>query len=373
LLLSALGIAFCSFLLCFYSIPILVKLANRFNIYDQPNHIKKHIRKITFLGGAAILFSFLIPLSLLLPAEIKKPIYLNSYLILMVIIFFHGLGDDIFNYNPSKKFLIQGLLCGLLIYKTGLYIPFENMLDGWQLPSIVYVMLTLLAAMAVVNAYNLIDGSDGLAASISLIAGLFYAFYFFMDGNYFFFIAALGISASLLAFLLYNRPPAHIFMGDSGSLFIGMLLATFTFVFIENKTGAAGLSTSNRVILAFSFLSIPILDMVRLFIVRSYGGRNPFKGDNNHIHHLMENIGFTTKQTLLIITTFQLLNIGIAYLALNKSWIGFILISICVYTFLIQSLRQLKTYLSHREVKSINPTAESLEEDPTFERNVKVS
>jgi UDP-N-acetylmuramyl pentapeptide phosphotransferase/UDP-N-acetylglucosamine-1-phosphate transferase len=147
-------------------------------------------------------------------------------------------------------------------------------------------------------------------------------------------------------------------MGDSGSLFIGMLLATFTFVFIEEKSSYLDLNVSNRVILAFSFLSIPILDMFRLFSVRIYNKKSPFKGDNNHIHHLMSNIGFTSKQTLLIIITFQILNIGIAFMALNKSWIGFVIINVCTYTIVIQFLRQLKTYLSHRDIRSIGPINE---------------
>jgi UDP-N-acetylmuramyl pentapeptide phosphotransferase/UDP-N-acetylglucosamine-1-phosphate transferase len=147
-------------------------------------------------------------------------------------------------------------------------------------------------------------------------------------------------------------------MGDSGSLFIGMLLATFTFVFIEEKSSYIVLNISNRVILAFSFLSIPILDMVRLFFVRIYNKKSPFNGDNNHIHHLMAKVGFTSKQTLLIIITFQILNIGIAFMALNKSWIGFVIINVCTYTIAIQFLRQLKTYLPHRDIRSIGTITE---------------
>jgi UDP-N-acetylmuramyl pentapeptide phosphotransferase/UDP-N-acetylglucosamine-1-phosphate transferase len=174
----------------------------------------------------------------------------------------------------------------------------------------------------------------------------------------FFCIVALSAASALTAFILYNKPPAYIFMGDSGSLFIGMLLATFTFVFIEEKSSSLDLNVSNRVILAFSFLSIPILDMVRLFSVRIYNKKSPFKGDNNHIHHLMANIGFTSKQTLLIIITFQILNIGIAFMALNKSWVGFVIVNVCTYTIVIQFLRQLKTYLSHRDIRSIGTITE---------------
>jgi UDP-N-acetylmuramyl pentapeptide phosphotransferase/UDP-N-acetylglucosamine-1-phosphate transferase len=358
MLIGAIGIIVCSFLLCFYTIPILVKIANRFNIYDTPSHIKKHNRNITFLGGVALIMAFIIPISLFLPEEIQKPKYLTAYLILITIIFLHGIGDDFFNYSPKKKFVIQTVLCSLLIYKTGFYLPVESMFAKLALPESVSFIITLISAIGIVNAYNLIDGSDGLAASISLIASLFYAACFYLDDNMFFCIVALSAASALTAFILYNKPPAYIFMGDSGSLFIGMLLATFTFVFIEEKSSSLNLNVSNRVILAFSFLSIPILDMVRLFSVRIYNKKSPFKGDNNHIHHLMANIGFTSKQTLLIIITFQILNIGIAFMALNKSWVGFVIVNVCTYTIVIQFLRQLKTYLSHRDIRSIGTITE---------------
>jgi UDP-N-acetylmuramyl pentapeptide phosphotransferase/UDP-N-acetylglucosamine-1-phosphate transferase len=358
MLIGAIGIIVCSFLLCFYTIPILVKIANRFNIYDTPSHIKKHNRNITFLGGVALIVAFIIPISLFLPEEIQKPKYLTAYLILITIIFLHGIGDDFFNYSPKRKFVIQTALCSLLIYKTGFYLPVETMFAKLPLPQSVSLIITLISAIGIVNAYNLIDGSDGLAASISLIASLFYAACFYLDGNMFFCIIALSAASALTAFILYNKPPAYIFMGDSGSLFIGMLLATFTFVFIEEKSSSLDLNVSNRVILAFSFLSIPILDMVRLFSVRIYNKKSPFKGDNNHIHHLMANIGFTSKQTLLIIITFQILNIGIAFMALNKSWVGFVIVNVCTYTIVIQFLRQLKTYLSHRDIRSIGTITE---------------
>jgi UDP-GlcNAc:undecaprenyl-phosphate GlcNAc-1-phosphate transferase len=358
MLIGAIGIIISSFLLCFYTIPILVKIANRFNIYDTPSHIKKHNRNITFLGGVALIMAFIIPISLFLPEEIQKPKYINSYLVIILIMFIHGIGDDFFNYEAKNKFVVQALLCSLLIYKTGFYLPVETMFAKFDLPKSLSFFITLVSAIGIVNAYNLIDGSDGLAASISLIASLFYAAFFYLDGNLFFSILAISTASAITAFILYNKPPAYIFMGDSGSLFIGLLLATFTFVFIEEKSSSLDLNVSNRVILSFSFLSIPILDMVRLFSVRIYNKKSPFKGDNNHIHHLMANIGFTSKQTLLIIISLQILNIGIAFIALNKSWIGFVIVNVCTYTIVLQFLRQLKTYLSHRDIRSIGSITE---------------
>jgi UDP-N-acetylmuramyl pentapeptide phosphotransferase/UDP-N-acetylglucosamine-1-phosphate transferase len=127
MLTGAIGIIISSFLLCFYTIPILVKIANKFNIYDTPSHIKKHNRNITFLGGVALIMAFIIPISLFLPEEIEKPKYINSYLVIILIMFIHGIGDDFFNYEAKNKFVVQALLCSLLIYKAGFYLPVETM------------------------------------------------------------------------------------------------------------------------------------------------------------------------------------------------------------------------------------------------------
>jgi UDP-GlcNAc:undecaprenyl-phosphate GlcNAc-1-phosphate transferase len=343
-----------SFILCFYTIPVLIKLANRFNVYDQPGHIKKHTRQISFFGGVALFTAFVIPVSLLLPETTEKPSYLIAYIILLAIIFLHGLGDDFFNYSPKYKFSFQGVLIALLIYKTGLYLPVETMFDNYTLPFGLSLALTLLGTMSIVNAFNLIDGSDGLAGGLALVASLFYSIYFLVIGNLFLAMTAIAITGSLLAFLLYNKPPAKIFMGDSGSLFIGLLLATLTIFFITHRPSDTFLLTvNNRIVLGFSLLSIPVLDMIRLFFFRIVSGKNPFKGDNQHIHHLMQEIGFTSKQTVLILVTFQLLMLGIAFLAINSSWLGFVLVNLCLYIFLVQLLRQLKTYLLNRGEKTI--------------------
>lgn len=368
MLLSSFGIFVSSFVLCFYIVPVLIKIANKFNLYDHPTEIKRHGRKVPYLGGGAILLGMLIPISLFLPDFIEKPKFINAFLVIMILSFLQGLDDDLFNRSALRKFLIEFFHCALLIYYTGFYLPLGSMFTHISFPPYISYIITLVSAVGIVNAYNLIDGADGLAGSISLIASIFYAICFYMDANYFFFFLALSLSGVLIAFLLYNKPPAHIFMGDAGSLYIGMLLATFTMVFIEGKSTALSLSISNRIILSFSFLSIPILDMTRLFAFRIYHRVSPFKGDNNHIHHIMAKVGFTGNQTLLIITTFMILNVGIAFLSLNKSWLGFVLINVCFYIILIQVLRQLNTFLMRRGYNllgTVDSETESTKEQET--------
>ena len=336
-----------SFLITFYIIPLAIKFSNKYGIYDLPNHIKNHHRKISFLGGTAIILGTMIPLELFIPNTVSKPIYLNALIIILRLSYLQGLDDDIFNRSAIRKFIIQLILCSLLIYYSDLRLPMGSLFSQIAHPYFIFIM-TVVFAVAIVNSYNLIDGIDGLAASISLLSCLFFAFVFYLESNYFFFFMALSLTAALIAFLCYNKPPAHIFMGDSGSLFIGMVLATFTLVFINARSVSLPFTYGNRFIISFSFISIPFLDMIRLFGFRIYKKSSPFKGDNNHIHHLMTKIGFTNKQTVFIIISLMLLNVGIAFLAIDNSFLGFIPINIAIYVLLIQGLRQLNTFLSKR-------------------------
>lgn len=143
-------------------------------------------------------------------------------------------------------------------------------------------------------------------------------------------------------------------MGDAGSLFVGMALAIFSFHFIEQGKSFTSFTLSSRVILSFSLLSIPIMDMIRLFFSRMLDGKSPFYADNNHIHHLMKQLGFTPKQITLLLFIFQLLIVGLAALSMDKSWIGFLLISICIYVLVIQIIRQLITYKNKNIATSVN-------------------
>ena len=343
-----------SFIGCFYLVPIFIRIANKFSIYDCPDIRKQHLHKTPFLGGLAIVMSFFISLGLVFPVSFVRPAYSNVLYITLFLIFLIGLGDDIFNYSAKKKLFFQLLLSGMLIYKGGFQLPIEELFPDLQLAPVVGFCIALILITMVINAINLIDGADGIAASFALIATLFYSYIFYIGGEAFYCSMALTLSGGLSAFLLFNRPPAYIFMGDAGSLFVGMALSIFSFHFIEQGKSFTAFTLSSRVILSFSLLSIPIMDMIRLFFTRMLNGKSPFYADNNHIHHLMKQLGFTPKQITLLLFIFQLLIVGLAALSMDKSWIGFLLISICIYVLVIQIIRQLITYKNKNIATSVN-------------------
>ena len=338
-------ILFVAFIISFYSIPIIIKIANKYSIYDEPNHIKKHSNKISYLGGISIMFSFLIAIQLFRPQYIKRPEYSSIYLIILNIIFFYGLGDDIFNFKPIKKLIIQLLLTSILVIKTNLYIPLENISP--LLDSNISIIISILFITAVTNSINLIDGADGVAGTIALISAIYFSIIFYFDNNWFYFIISISLIGTIIGFLLFNFPKAYIYMGDSGSLFIGMLLATLSLIFIKGHLPTTSINNYNfnqRIIIGISSLTIPILDMGRLILYRAYKGKKIYVGDNNHIHHLLKNIGLNKKQVVFFLTIGQLILISTSMLSIDKPLIIFILINCSFYLIAIQVILQLGNY-----------------------------
>ncbi len=325
-----------SFILCFYTIPVLIKIANKFSIYDVNNKIKKHEKSTTYLGGIALVFSFLISVSLLMPSEFRRPMFTGPYFIISIIIFLYGLGDDIFNYKPLKKLVIQLILFAILIYKSGLNLPLEN----FKLNSLSIIIFTIFYVAAIVNSYNLIDGADGIAISLALISCLFFAIIFYLDNKYFFCFCSVGLAGSCLAFLLYNKPPANIFMGDSGSLFIGIIIATFALISNYTENGSNNIWNDNqRILLSISSFTIPLLDMTRLFFERIKNGKHPFSGDNNHIHHLLQKIELSKNQNLTIIVCLQILSTSFTLAFIGRPIFLSLIINLVAYIVFIRLVK----------------------------------
>jgi UDP-N-acetylmuramyl pentapeptide phosphotransferase/UDP-N-acetylglucosamine-1-phosphate transferase len=346
-------VLFVAFITCFYSIPIIIKIANKFSIYDPPNHIKKHTDRISYLGGISIMFSFLIAIQLFRPDYIKRPEYSSIYFIILNMMFFYGLGDDIFNFKPIKKLIIQLLLSSILIIKTKLYLPLENLSPLFTIN--ISILITILFVTAIINSINLIDGANGVAGTLTLISATYFSICFYLDNNIFYFFVSISFIGTIIAFLLFNFPTAYIFMGDSGSLFTGMLLATFSLVFINggiSLTSMNGINFNQRIIIGLSSLSIPILDMGRLIIYRTLKGKKPYVGDNNHIHHLLNKIGLNKKQVVFFIVIGQILLLSLSLLNIDKPFIIFILINVCIYIFAIQILIQIVNYKKYRNIQN---------------------
>jgi UDP-GlcNAc:undecaprenyl-phosphate GlcNAc-1-phosphate transferase len=295
-----------AFFISFYLIPILIELAKSKQLVDVPDARKIHTDPIPRFGGIGIFAGFLF--SLLLSASINNSFLEFQYLIAaFLIVFFLGVGDDIMILSPLKKFIGQLAASFILIVKGHLLI---NNLHGFlgiqEIPTFISYILTYFTIVVIINAINLIDGVDGLAGSLSLISTLFFGTWFFINGDLSYALIAFTLAGSIIAFLYYNFNPAKIFMGDAGSLMLGLINAILVIRFINAAPTAANFAASASPAVGFGLLLIPLMDTLRVFCIRLSQKRSPFFPDRNHIHHLFLDKGFSSRATTLILASLSL-------------------------------------------------------------------
>jgi UDP-GlcNAc:undecaprenyl-phosphate GlcNAc-1-phosphate transferase len=300
-----------SFLITFMAIPAIIRVADQKGLYDLPDARKLHKHAIASLGGVGIFMGFIVSM---LTTVTSQPEFQYFYAAATVI-FFLGIKDDILVLSPLKKFLVQVAAAAILIHLGGIRIDSMHGLFGITvLPQAIGIFLSYSTMIVVMNAYNLIDGVDGLAGSLGLLTMTVFGSYFSYIGLMPYALLAFAMAGSLLAFLYFNFNPAKIFMGDCGSLLLGMVNAILVIKFIQVADNKAGLFTDgSSVALAISILMVPLVDTLRVFSIRIARGRSPFSPDRNHIHHLLLNRGMNHKQVTLTCLFLNAFFIFIAY------------------------------------------------------------
>jgi UDP-GlcNAc:undecaprenyl-phosphate GlcNAc-1-phosphate transferase len=317
------------------AIPSILHVARARHLYDDLGHFRKqHDHGIPRLGGVAIFISFTI--TILVFSIIDKSFTISYILISSIILFAMGLKDDLSGVNSSTKFLIQfvvGLILVVLgdIRLTSMY----GVLGIYDIPYIVSVILSILVVLLIVNAFNLIDGIDGLAATTGIIANFSFSALFIYIHHYELAIVSLAMVGAIVGFLKFNLTPAKLFMGDTGSLLIGLITVVMAIKLIEldkfTPTNTPALYSVPA--LTFAILIGPIFDTLRVFFIRIIKGISPFTADRNHMHHRMLKLGLTHLQTTLILAC---VNIGIIATTLLFSYLGnFTLITIILSSSLL--------------------------------------
>jgi len=322
------------------SIKPLLYLDGKFNFFDNPDDLRKvHDKKIPTLGGIAIFLGWLI--SSLLWVDFVKCPEMQFLVVGVLILTFLGIKDDISVLDPYKKFAGQIVAAFLVVYFGNVRITsFYGIFGVGQLPVWVSIIFTILVFLTIINALNLIDGINGLATSISLIGSIFYGVWFFLiDGNFQHTILAAALAGALISFLRFNITPAKIFMGDTGSMVLGFLLAFFSVDFIEtnavNKFHDYFFHSSPT--LAIAILMLPLYDLFRSMSLRIIHGKNPLKADKNHIHHLLLRLGLSHEWVTFILVIYSISVIVIALLLrhFNNHVTGIIILA---YTILLNLL-----------------------------------
>lgn len=284
-------------------IPKIIQLAKLKHLFDDPEDDRKiHEKNIPNIGGVVILIalftSFLLHPAAFLQSGIQ---YLLAAVIVLIII---GLKDDLLVTSPAKKLLGQLIAVSLLIFGAGIVIDdFGGVFGIHEISSYVAIPLTFFVFIVIINAVNLIDGIDGLASSVVIFTSLFFSTWFYMTGDTTLFILSFLTAASFLAFLYYNWSPATVFMGDTGSLNAGLILAYLGMQYLNTSLQTPELvyfQSSAPVILVAVFI-IPLYDTLRVFLIRALNGNSPFAPDNNHIHHQFIDLGLSHSQTTLLL------------------------------------------------------------------------
>jgi UDP-N-acetylmuramyl pentapeptide phosphotransferase/UDP-N-acetylglucosamine-1-phosphate transferase len=303
-----------SFFVVLLSTPSLIKVAILKRLFDAPGDTRKlHTRMVPTIGGIMIFAGTVFSYSLWFPSQkmhdgIQLFNAVNDYrfiLSTLLVMFFVGVKDDIIGTAPVKKLVAHVLVGMVLVLMADIRIVSMHGIFGIDvLPYWASVFLSLFTYIVVVNAFNLIDGVDGLAGGVGFIASSAFGAWFAFAGDYAMAALAIALSGSLLGFLFFNFSPAKIFMGDSGSLTIGLTISILAIKLISYDVSAIHngyVLSISKPIFAMAVLVYPLIDTLRIFIYRAVQGVSPFSADRNHLHHRLIDIGCSHKKAVLII------------------------------------------------------------------------
>jgi UDP-GlcNAc:undecaprenyl-phosphate GlcNAc-1-phosphate transferase len=304
------------------ALTVLVKhLALRWNLVDKPNHRSLHRNPIPRVGGVAIVGGFIIGLAFFYGLRFIAPqwAWMINFPSLWILagagmMFLLGLADDIFNIKPRVKLFFQALAAFIVVAAGFRFqLPFLQFSELGFLNDVIAAAITFLWIIGIINAVNLMDGMDGLAAGIGVIAISSLTVALAVNGYGPDIVLVTAFIGALIGFLLYNTHPASIFMGDSGSLFLGFILATFSLP--ASGVTMGGLSY----LVPILALGLPILDTVTAITRRGMQGKGIFTADKDHIHHrLLKTRGEHQRSTVFILYAVNAIFGAMAILVLSS-------------------------------------------------------
>ena len=322
-----------------FTMPSLIKVARMKHLVDEPSEARKlHARSVPTIGGiiifAAIIFSYALwfPEARLLGLE--EEAYRGLYMAMgqaysdfkfmiaaMVLLFFIGVKDDIIGFSPVKKLVGHMVVGYILVVMADIRIAdFHGVFGVYELPPSFSIAFSFFVYVVLVNAFNLIDGVDGLAGGIGLIAALALGTWLLMAGDVALSLLAYVLAGALVGFLVFNFNPARIFMGDSGSLMIGAVLAVLAMRVVDHDTARLPqyLKQIPTPIFVMAVLAYPLVDTLRVFVYRMARGRSPFAADRNHIHHRLLALGLGHKGTVLVLYAYAVAVIALSFV--TRKW-----------------------------------------------------
>lgn len=277
-------------------IPVMVRFAPRLGLLDQPSVRKVHDVPIPRVGGIGIVVGALIPLLFLLPLDSLTQAYILGALIL----FLFGLWDDIFEIGHYPKFIGQLFAVLVAVLYGDLYVVTFPFVPGGEIPPSLGIPFTVVAMVGMINAINLSDGLDGLAGGESLFSLGAIALVAVLANGEIALTIALTVIGGIIGFLRYNTHPARVFMGDSGSQFLGYTLGYLAIL----ATQKVDTDLSPAVVLLL--LGLPVIDSLVVIVNRVRRRISPFKASRDHVHHRLLDLGFVHHESVIIIYSLQM-------------------------------------------------------------------
>lgn len=280
-----------AFVVTLIAIPPIIYLIKKYRLYDVPNARKEHTTPIPTMGGIAIVAGMMMAMFLWFP--FSNQIAQISFFFSIVILFALGIMDDLKDLSAKYKFLIQISLATLIALSGIRITSFDGLFGIYELPLRAQYTFTILAITGITNAFNLIDGIDGLAGGIGFMSLITLGLFLTMSGDVNTALIAFALAGALFAFLYFNFNPAKIFMGDTGSLVLGFVVAVLCIRLMQVNVMVPNAIVRNAPIFVLGIVLIPVFDTIRVFSIRIWKGKSPFDADKTHIHHLLTNQGFS--------------------------------------------------------------------------------
>lgn len=343
---------FVSALVAFFSTrwihPYILKIAKFKNIVDNPDSRKLQRTPVPVMGGLTVIFGVISGLmchSLFGAVTDMLPV-----LAVIIIIMIIGLIDDIMSLSARIRFVIEIILVLYLIHSTGCQLnDFHGLWGVHHIPGYISMPLTVIACVGIINAINLIDGVDGYSSGYSIVSCLLFSIIFYMMDNICMAVFAVVVAASLLPFFFHNvfGINSKIFIGDSGTLSLGMIFSVFVITILSSPVDIVGFDQNfGAVPFVLAVLCVPVFDTLRVMIVRMLMGNSPFRPDKTHLHHLFIELGFSHIGTTMSIIAMNFMVILLWYISYKLG------MSIDLQLYVVVSLGVFITFVFYPFVKS---------------------
>lgn len=328
-----------SFVIVYIITPKIIKVVIHKSLMDQPNNRSSHINATPNLGGIAIYIALIFSFYFIEPVD--KYNVLNSLIPGLTILFIIGLKDDLVVLSPITKLFAEIIASSFITFHEKFSIEnFHGFLGIDHIPVYIAIPLEILVLITIINAYNLIDGLDGLASTIGVIIFSTFGVLFYITHEYYMLLLCVVLVASLLAFLRFNfSKNKKIFLGDTGSLIIGFMIGVMTLRFLSLsylELNKLPFKIQNIPLVALTILIFPIFDLTRIIIIRLWNKKSPFQPDRNHTHHLLiDYLKLSHYKISLLIGTLNILLIlsFSQLLTIYNQYINLIFYFIILFTF----------------------------------------